>query len=132
MILLSNFVWEGTSLEEKPATEDGAMDGHFLKEIDTGNQYMRRYGIWCDLSTGLAFIKAAKAGLAVSDEDGMADIVFNTPFATSDYVISFGTHDPAAPQTLKVPYYYDITINGFKVITRQATGGIAIGNITFS
>ena len=130
--LKANVVWvEGTSLESKPSYEEGARDGHFLNEYDTGKQYLRRYGVWEDADIGLLLVKTTKNGPATSDANGLATISFPLPLANTNYSITFGLQDEGSPGNLGIPHFYDKAVDGFKVITRATAGGIPKANVTF-
>jgi hypothetical protein len=128
-ILLADLVWEGTSAEMLEVMP-GLRDGHFYKQLDTGESYFRRAGIWEYVNLGLAFIKATKSGRVITSASGDAEIVFNTPFIDDQYSISMSVIDPGGPPAHTV-YFYDRATTGFKIKTRLFSGAPA-GNIETS
>lgn len=107
-------------------------NGWFLKALDTGISYIRKNGEWVDIEAGLSFIKATKSGRITTGGDGIAVVVFNTPFYDIDYSIALSCVD--APSAIKPPiaYKYDRQPTGFSIITRNPTTGLTIGNIEVS
>ena len=98
MILRSNIVWESTSAEGKPTYAQGARDGHFLKELDTGLQWVRRYGEWESMDVGLSFIAATKSGRITTEEDGTYHVDFVTPFVDDLYSVALScVENPVSP-----------------------------------
>jgi len=45
-ILYNNTVWEGVSTEAFPSYEEGARDGHFFKQLDSGITFVRLDGYY--------------------------------------------------------------------------------------
>lgn len=128
MILLGNLVWEGLSTEEFPTTEDGAKDGQFLKQLDTGESFTRKAGEWENINLGLSFIKATKSGNITTGEDGTASIEFNTPFIDNNYSLLFGCKDNGVETPVKAAYV-DKTVSGFTMIARDTKKGDPISGI---
>lgn len=129
-VLMGNFVWEGTASEMTDILPYLA-DGHIYKQLDTGESYIRRNGVWTFINPGLAFIKATKSGRATTDANGIATIVFTTPFINNEYTVSLSCSDPGGPPAkLAVAYKFDRSTAGFSIVTRgtnaQPVGGIEV------
>lgn len=131
MILLGNFVWEGTSVEPRPTPAQGAMDGHVLKELDTGESYIRRYGTWENINLGLSFIKATKSGSLVTDVNGFAHVTFNTPFISNQYNVTLSVKDMGSVKPAIV-FWDNILSTGFDIQTRDSKKGDPFGLVTVS
>ena len=128
-ILLANFVWEVLSTDPWPTAKQGAMDGQFLKQLDTGECYVLRYGKWESVNLGLSFLKATKSGCVITDGDGYAHVTFNTPFIGDDYTATL------SPGSSPWPYmcsFDEIKKDGFDVYTRDTRNGAAKGNALVS
>lgn len=116
-VLLSDTVWEGTSLD-MPTTP--GEDGQFFKQLDTGESYIHRNGVWTFINLGLSFIKATKSGVATTDVNGQAHISFNTPFITPlDYHVALSCSDSG---DLVVAYKSNLAATGFDITTRDKNG----------
>ena len=116
--LLSDTVWEGLSVE---MTDDlpSLRDGHFYKQADTGESYFRRGDTWEYVNLGLAFIKATKSGRVVTDANGDAQIIFNTPFIDDQYSIALGCADSGGPpNSAALAFKWDRLATGFRIKTR--------------
>jgi len=92
-ILLGGTVWEGLSTEPRPTYEQGARDGHFYKELDTGESYIRLNGVFTFVNLGLSFIKATKSGKIVTDETGFYHVDFTTHFINDQYTVALSCQD---------------------------------------
>jgi hypothetical protein len=125
--LLSNFVWEGTALEMAGVE---AVDGHIYKQLDTGESYIHRNGAWQYINLGLAFVKATKSGRVVTDGDGEAQVVFNTPFINDEYSIALSVADDGGKTPIASKY--DRLATGFRIRTRNATSGQLVGGVEVS
>ena len=132
-ILLSNTVWEGLSTESKPTYGEGARDGHFYKELDTGESYIRVNGEFTYINLGLSFIKATKSGIVTTDAYGQYHVEFSTPFIDDSYsvVLSCGDQDWGA-YFGAIAYTYDLTDGGFYIQTRNIRAGGALGGVVVS
>jgi len=126
-LLLSNTVWEGTSVESRPTYAQGARDGHFYKELDTGETYIRINGLFTFINLGLSFIKATKSGKITTDANGIFNVVFVTPFISNIYTVTltieFYTGKPA------IALFSNITNTGFTITTLNSKSGNAEGNL---
>jgi len=121
MILLSNFVWEGTSIEGFPTVEQGAMDGHILKQLDTGESYIRRYGVWEYINLGLSYIKATKSDFCITDENGFYHVAFTTPFINDQYTVQLTPIDTGSEKIINAKPF-NLTKDGFDIYTRNKNG----------
>ena len=130
-ILLSDFVWEGTSVEPRPTDAEGARDGHIIKELDTGESYIRRSGVWTFINLGLSFIKATKSGRITTDADGQYHVSFVTPFINNEYTVAMSCEDRGQLKPVSA-YFSNIAIEGFDIQTREAPNGQAVGSIVVS
>jgi hypothetical protein len=128
--LYGNTVWEGLSTETKPDNTSGGFDGHFFKEMDTGETYIKVNGVWEYVNLGLAFVKATKSGRVTTDANGEAEIVFTTAFIDNNYSVALSIDDNGA--TVAIPTKYDRLTTGFKIRTRNPASGQLIGNIGVS
>lgn len=128
--LFGNTVWEGTSLD-KPTLAQGAKDGHFLKELDTGESYIMVNGEWEFINLGLSYIKATKSGEVTTDANGFAHITFATPFINNQYSVHMACADMGA---IKPPLAFvsNKTVNGFDIQTRDSKQGVPYGNVPVS
>lgn len=128
--LYGNTIWDSNSQETKPTYEQGARNGQFLKELDTGDTYHRINGIWQYLNLGLASIKVAKSGRITTDANGETNIVFNTQFINEEYSIVLNVVDDGG----KTPIASECnrSIDGFTIRTRNTTSGQLIGNAEVS
>lgn len=113
---------ECLSTDEFPSV----VDGWFLKCMDTGETYIRKEGSWESINTGLAFIKASKAGNITTDGSGDYSVVFNTPYVDANYAVTFGCIDPGFANTA-IAYWYNLTTSGFDIKTRDKNG-LDLGN----
>lgn len=130
-ILLSNFVWEGTSVEPRPTAEQGAFDGHIFKELDTGESYIRRYGVWEFINLGLSFIKATKSGRITTNASGIYNVTFTTPFINNLYTVALSCeYNPS--KVLAVAYWSNIATNGFTITTYDVVKKDIVGNTVVS
>jgi hypothetical protein len=129
-VLLGDTVWEGVSTETKPDDLTGGRDGHFFKELDTGETYVRLDGAWEYVNLGLAFVKATKSGRATTDGSGVTHIAFTTPFIDDQYSIALSCQDPGGGVGL-IAYFANRTAAGFDVYTRRAAG-TTVPNIPIS
>jgi hypothetical protein len=130
-ILLSDVVWEGLSTEMTDALP-GLRDGHFFKQIDVGESYFRRAGVWENVNLGLAFIRATKSGRVTTDGNGDAQVVFNTPFSDVDYSVALSCVDISGPGAkFPLAYKYNRLPTGFRIVTRR-TNGQVLGDIEVS
>jgi hypothetical protein len=121
MILLGNCVWEGLSTEGFPAVEDGAMDGYFLKQLDTGESFLRRFGIFENINQGLSFIKATKSDFCITDENGFFHVSFTTPFINTLYTVQLTPID-TGPNKIVDAKPCNFLSSGFDVYTRNKNG----------
>lgn len=121
-ILLADCVWEGLSTESKPTYEDGARDGHFYKELDSGESYHRVSGIWEYVNLGLSFIKATKSGEIVTDANGQAHVSFTTPFINTSYGINL-TIEKTSENERKFAYFSNVLVDGFDIETVSSNVG---------
>ena len=126
--LYANFIWKGTH-DERIAGVD-ARDGHMFMELDTGQAYFRRSGVWEFTEVGLSFVKATKSGRLTTDANGEVEVIFNTPFIDDAYSITLTCVDTGIQPT--IPSKYDRTKDGFKIRTRNTRSGQLIGNIECS
>ena len=113
MIKYGNWIWEGTSLETKPGPPE-AYDGHIFKELDTGESYTRVAGQWEYINLGLAFIKATKSGVTVTDSSGHAHVSFVTPFIDAEYSVQL-TCDDFVSKEIPVATKSNVLIEGFDI-----------------
>jgi hypothetical protein len=127
-ILLANFVWEGLSTEPRPTVEQGAGDGHILKELDTGESYIRVLGEWKFINLGLSYIKATKSGIVTTDANGIYDVVFNTPFINSEYSLQLTCEDAGAVKPA-MAFFTNVTKNGFRIQSRDSKKGDPQGSV---
>ena len=118
--LLSNFVWEGLSTER--ATVVGARDGHIYKELDTGESYIMRNGLWQFINLGLSFIKATKSGKITTDANGYYHVTFTTPFINNQYTVALSCEVPTSNQP-PVAFFTNTAINGFDIYTMYSRTG---------
>jgi len=121
-ILLGNTVWEGLSTEPRPTYAEGARDGHFYKELDTGETYIRRYGVFEFVNLGLSFIKATKSGTITTDANGFFHVSFVTPFINNLYSVALGLTNPGIA-LIVAAYASNRTISGFDIVTLKMPGG---------
>jgi hypothetical protein len=124
--LLSDFVWEGLSTEPRPTTEQGARDGHILKELDTGESYIRVEGTWIFINLGLSFIKATKSGTITTDTNGFYHVAFVTPFISAAYSVALSTRDTGTNQPV-VAHFTNIAVSGFDIYTKYSRTGNPVG-----
>lgn len=128
--LLGNWVWEGQSTETKPDFAEGARDGQVFKELDTGDSYARIAGAWEGINQGLAFIRAARSGIAVSNSSGIVTTTFSTPFVDDQYTVMLGVSDTGGPPSqIAFARVSSLDNTGFTIITRAANGSL-LGNVT--
>ena len=118
-VLLGNVVWEGLSTERNGVA---AIDGHFYKEMDTGESYFRRAGAWVFVNLGLSFIKATKSGSVVTNGSGIADVTFATPFSGTDYIVSLSCFEDGSSQPARAGFS-NIAAGGFRITTRYTRTG---------
>jgi hypothetical protein len=132
-ILLADSVWEGLSTEPRPTVAEGARDGQFYKELDTGESYIRRFGTWHFINLGLSFIKATKSGSIVTAANGTYSVAFTTPFISSDYGIALTVREQSWGNDRGcIAYYSSIAPTGFNITTRDVRQGNTIGGVTVS
>jgi len=129
-ILLSDSIWEGVSTETKPNIGTGGRNGHFFKELDTGETYLLRNGVWDFVNLGFSFIRATKSGRATTNATGDWSITFATPFIDDQYSIALSCEDPGIPPGY-IAYFHTRTKFGFSVKTRNFAGAVK-GNVPFS
>jgi tetrahydromethanopterin S-methyltransferase subunit A len=97
--------------------------------LDTGESYIRSEGVWTFINLGLSFIKATKSGQVITNNLGIADVVFNSPFITPiDYHIVLGSSDSG---NIVGCYSSNLTAYGFRITTRDKNGHVE-GNISVS
>lgn len=92
-IKYAGWIWEGLSTEVKPTEAEGAYNGHTFKELDTGQTFCRVASVWENASTGLSFVKTTKCGLITTDQTGAYSVVFGTPFANTNYILTLSCID---------------------------------------
>jgi hypothetical protein len=63
-------------------------DGWKLKHTDTGRQYHMVSEVWVDMDLGFSFAPPTKSGSVVTDGDGLASVVFGTPFIDNAYTVA--------------------------------------------
>ena len=117
--LLNNIVWEGTGTH--PTYEEGARDGHFLKEIDTGESYFRKGDLWAYINLGLSFIKATKSGNIDTDGAGYIHVSFTTPFINNEYSVALSCQDTGETKATNA-YWGNLATTGFDIYTRNKSG----------
>jgi hypothetical protein len=128
MVKLADWIWEGLSTEEKPGNMQGSKDGHIFKELDTGESYTRKAGVWENINLGLSFIKATKSDIVQTNGDGYAHITFNTPFISNEYAITHGIY--AGPYSVCSSIDKDTqTKDGFDIYTRYSQNGSSAPNV---
>lgn len=118
----ANFIVECLTSDGFPVRDDGWL----LKHVDTGQQYIRVSGEWKSLALGLSFAPPTKSGSVVTDADGVAEIVFGTPFIDDAYTIVMtcgNTYPSPVVQTTGQ------TANGFSMQSRYARTGEALGSV---
>jgi len=127
VVLLSDFVWEGTTDERltDPFVQENKRDGHVFKELDTGESYLHRGGDWEFINLGLSFIKATKSGRIVTDSGGGYSVVFNTPFIDDSYTVSLSCEEVGS--NFNSAFFDNITVGGFDIITRRRQGQLQGG-----
>jgi len=113
-ILLSNFVWEGTSLDMESTV--GAKNGHIFKQLDTGESYIRISGVWKFINLGLSFIKATKSGSVITNASGFYHVSFATPFINNQYTVTLTCQAVSSNQP-PVAFFNNIATNGFDIYT---------------
>ena len=123
-VLLNNIVWEGVG--EHPSFSEGARDGHFLKENDSGESYFFKGGEWVYINLGLSFIKATKSGKIVTGENGFYHVSFNTQFVNDQYSVALSTEDTNG-EKITDANFYNIQNNGFDIYTRDKNGILVAG-----
>ena len=129
-VLLGNTVWEGTAPEmESPEVLALARDGHFYKQLDTGESYYRRDGEWVFINLGLSFIKATKSGTVTTDGDGMAHVTFVTPLIDTDYGVALTTVYDGTPT---IAQKENLSVDGFDIRTFKSKNGQVAAGITVS
>ena len=124
-ILLSNFVWEGTSLDMDSAN---AKDGHIFKQLDTGESYIMRKGKWHFINLGLSFIKATKSGRVTTDANGYYHVIFTTPFINNQYTVALSCQKLSGPSIVPIAFFDNLTINGFDIYTINSRSGAVVAN----
>lgn len=129
-ILLSDTVWEGKSTEARPTPAEGAKDGQFYKELDTGESYIRVNGVWTFINLGLSFIKATKSGHITTAANGQYHVTFVTPFIDANYSVALTCEDQGSKPAIATKL--NKTINGFDIYTRRSTSGQLTGSIHVS
>lgn len=127
IIELGNTVIECLSTDEKPSKPDG----WFLKEIDSGNSFIRRDGVWTDLNLGLSFIKATKSGSITTDASGNYNVVFETPFVDTGYTVALSCQDGGGNDS-PIAFFSALSKSGFKITTKDSKSGISKGSVTVS
>lgn len=130
MLLLGDAIWEGKSTEPRPTPEEGAKDGHFLKEVDTGETYHRVDGVWEFVNLGFSQIKATKSGRITTNAHGIYNVTFNTPFINNLYTVSLSCEETGNnPATAA---FSNIATTGFTITTRKTKNGQIKGNTVVS
>ena len=131
-ILLSDFVWEGTSEDRltDPNVQELKRDGHIFKESDTGESYIHRNGDWEFINLGLSFIKATKSGRITTEVNGKYHIDFVTPFISDDYTVALSCQY-AKFRKIPVAVFDNLTPTGFDIITydtnkKRVQGGVVV------
>lgn len=126
-----NLIWEGVSTEPKPGISDGAGDGHIMKELDTGDTYERRSGVWINVSSGFSFIRATKSGRITTNANGDYHVTFVTPLINSLYSVVLATDDSGGTQPT-LAFYSNLSTTGFDIKTRYSRTGNPRGNVVVS
>jgi hypothetical protein len=129
--LYGNTVWEGLSTDGFPTYADGARDGHFLKQLDTGESYIRVLSDWQFINLGLSFIKATKSGSITTNAGGAYHVTFTTPFISADYTVALSCHDLGAVKP-PIAFFSNITATGFDIQTRDSKKGNPFGSVVVS
>ncbi len=114
-----------------PDVEVLARDGHFYKEMDTGETYHRVGGEWLFINLGLSFIKATKSGRVTTDSGGVYDVVFATPFINDQYSIQLTCQDLGSVKP-PVAFKTNRSVYGFRITTRDSKKGDLFGGVTVS
>jgi hypothetical protein len=130
MILLAGWIWEGTSLEVKPLPPAGK-NGQVFKELDTGDTYHLRDGVWEYANIGLAFVKATKSGRATTDASGLYTVTFTTPLINDQYSIALSVREQGVGGGV-IAYFNNRSATGFTIQTRRATSGMPAPDIDVS
>lgn len=131
MTLYGNWLWEGLSGDTKPTLEDGARNGQIFKELDTGNAYLLRKGVWVNMSAGMSFVKATKSGKITTGTDGVYDVTFNTPFVDADYSVALSGKDGGSTNPTNATWD-NIATTGFTIQTRSSRTGLGISGVEVS
>lgn len=133
-ILYNDVVWEGTSADmNSPEVEASAVNGHFFKQLDTGESYIRKLGAWSHLEAGLSFVKATKSGLTITDATGHAHVVFATPVINLQFSIALACRLPVGtPQPLPAAYVLAQDVDGFDLVTYNVRNNSLLGNVVVS
>jgi len=131
MILLGGWIYEGLSTETKPTLATGALNGQIFKELDTGESYHLRHGVWHYVNLGLSFIKATKSGRITTDASGIFDVVFATPFINDQYTVAL-TCEYSGTKTLGVAFFSNLASTGFRITTYDTAKKAVIGDTVVS
>lgn len=113
------------STETKPTLSTGGKNGQVFKELDTGESYHLRDGVWQYINLGLSFIKATKSGKATTNGDAYAHVTFTTPFINNEYSIALSVEAAAWPFMAS---FAEQTKEGFDLYTRDTRNGAAWPN----
>lgn len=105
-------------------------DGWILIHVDTGDTYNRRSGQWQQLGLGLSFAPPTKSGLVQTDENGIADITFATPFVDDLYTVALTCGDEGGLPN--VALVSSRLATGFSIITRSTQSGQPTEQVTVS
>lgn len=127
-VILADTVWEGTKEDRLLITT--MREGHYFKELDTGETYIYRAGAWDYVNLGLSFIKATKSGRTTTDGNGISDILFTTPIIDTDYTVALTCQDNGIQPVCG--FFSGIATTGFRITTRNTRSGQPVGNIDVS
>jgi len=130
VILLGGWIYEGLSTETKPLPPV-AKNGQIFKEMDTGESYHLRAGVWEYVNLGLSFIRATKSGRITTGDNGNYHIIFNTPFINDQYSVSLTCEDLGAVKP-PLAFKHTKTKEGFYIQTRDSKKGDPFGNVAVS
>jgi len=130
MILLGGWIYEGLSTDTKPLPPI-AKNGQIFKEVNTGESYHLRAGVWEYVNLGLSFIRATKSGMVTTDASGVFNVSFDTPFINNQYCVSLTVEDGGTVKPT-IAGFKNIATNGFTIQTRNSVSGVTVGNVLVS
>lgn len=123
--LYGGWIYEGTG--QLPEGK-GVKNGRICKVLDTVDMYMRVSGQWVSLNH--SFTNPTKSGIITTDPEGLFHVAFVMPFNIGYYTVALTCENNLTYPSIAA-YFYNMTVNGFDIVTRNRNG-VNVGGLVVS